>query len=318
MKRGFISLIAAACACAAAGLGAQAQVPDPVSAALHLAFDLAGDHAQVSQRFEMESRLAMHAPDGAVASVDVYRLSLECSPAKIAGTDGDRYTCRRFTVQLGSAPEVSIPSLEGWSYIYRHEAGVADQDGLTLGIPHRPFEELTDKDGKALPPGNAYHVYNAFIDFHSFFFLASRNGRGPGIQDLTRIGQRIVRAPAGSTASTSLEGVTGKGSSFRNGEISLELKGLGLVGERACAIVGFDSGDSSFTMIMNPMPNLEVRTVGSSHYRGDISLDLVSLWIRKATMTEMVVSETTVPGMDSKIHGVIERTIKLRNATSEN
>jgi hypothetical protein len=301
-----------AAAISAAAVGAQAQ--DPVSAALHQRFDIAKPHAAVSQRFTMESRLAMHAPDGAISTTDIYRVSLECTPAGLAGTDGDRYTCLAFTVQLGSAPEVSIPSLAGWSYVYRHMAGTADADGRTLGIPHEPFVNLVDQDGKALPPGNAYHVYNAFIDFHSFFFLTDRNPRGPGIQDLTTLGQRIVRAKAGATAATSVEGVTGGGSSFRNGEITLELKGLGLAGGRSCAIVGYDSGDSSFLMIMKPMPDMEVRTVGSSHYHGDVFLDLRTNWVQKATLTEMVVSETTVPGVANKIHGAIERTILLRNA----
>jgi hypothetical protein len=253
----------------------------------------------------------MHGPDGVITGTDIYRLSLECKPEDPSG--GDLYTCRGFTVQMGSGPELSIPSLKGWSYVYRHPAGGVDPDGLTLGIPHKPFERLLDQNGKELPAGNAYHVYNAFIDFHSFLFLVERNPKGPGVQDLRELGQRIVRAAAGSAASTSLEGITGKGSNFKNGEISLELKGLGLVNDRACAIVGYDSGDSSFTMIMNPMPNLEVKTVGSSHYHGDIYLDLETNWVQRASLTEMVVSETTVPGLDSKIHGAVERTIAMRN-----
>ena len=170
-------------------------------------------------------------------------------------------------------------------------------------------------NGKAIPAGNAYHVYNAFIDFHSFFFFAERNKRGAGIQDLRSIGQKVTLASAGSTAATNVEGVTGDGSSFKNGEMTLELKGLGLIGGHSCAIVGFDSGNSSFLMIMKPAPTVEVRTVGSSHYHGDLFVDLETKWVEKATLTEMVISETTVPGVATKIPGAIERTIVLQNVT---
>jgi hypothetical protein len=35
-------------------------------------------------------------------------------------------------------------------------------------------------------------------------------------------------------------------------------------------------------MKMEPMPDLEVETAGSSHYRGDIHKDLESRWVQKA------------------------------------
>jgi len=315
MKARTLFLVIAAGLLGAGSAGAQAR--DTISALLHQSFNLDRPRAAASQRYTMESRLVMHAPDGAIASTDIYRLSLECLPGAVTGTDGDRWTCLGFTVQLGAAPEVAVPSLAGWSYVSHHIAGSADADGRTLGIPHEPFANLVDQNGKALPPGNAYHVYNAFIDFHSFFFLTDRNPRGPGIQDLTQVGRRIIRAKAGSTAATNVEGVTGNGSSFTNGEITLELKGLGLAGGRPCAIVGYDSGDSSFIMSTKPMPDMEVRTVGSSHYHGDIYLDLDTSWVEKATLSEMVVSETTVPGVANKIHGVIERTILVQNTTAD-
>jgi len=61
------------------------------------------------------------------------------------------------------------------------------------------------------------------------------------------------------------------------------------------------------------MPNMEVRSVGSSHYKGDIHVDLTSRWVRKVTMDELVVTETVVPGMANKINAVIERTTVIRN-----
>ncbi|MCK4344489.1 MAG: hypothetical protein KAX05_04325, partial [Bacteroidales bacterium] len=82
---------------------------------------------------------------------------------------------------------------------------------------------------------------------------------------------------------------------------------------KQCAIVGYDSGESSFEMIMNPMPNMEVHTVGSSHYMGDIYKDLTTNWVQKITMTEIVISETTLPMPPNKVNSVIERNIIIRN-----
>jgi hypothetical protein len=49
----------------------------------------------------------------------------------------------------------------------------------------------------------------------------------------------------------------------------VELKGI-LVDEQPCALLSYDSGASSFTMISRPVAKIEARTVGSSHYWGDI------------------------------------------------
>jgi hypothetical protein len=115
------------------------------------------------------------------------------------------------------------------------------------------------------------------------------------------------------------EPVTGtgikEGSAFRNGEITLEFKGLSLVHGAPCAILAYDSGESSFQMLMEPTPNMEVRAVGSSHCYGDIHIDLATLWVRKVTMGEMVVSETTVSGLPNKISTAIERSVTIRNTS---
>jgi hypothetical protein len=85
----------------------------------------------------------------------------------------------------------------------------------------------------------------------------------------------------------------------------------------ACAIVGFDSGESSFKMTGKPMPNMEIRTVGSSHYKGDIYIDLLTNWVKKATMDELVVTETTLPMPPGKVNAVIERNIVIRNVSAK-
>jgi hypothetical protein len=61
------------------------------------------------------------------------------------------------------------------------------------------------------------------------------------------------------------------------------------------------------------MPTMEVPTKGSSHYWGDIYKDLAGGWIQKAVLHELVVSETTVPGLSNKINSVIERSILIKN-----
>ena len=64
---------------------------------------------------------------------------------------------------------------------------------------------------------------------------------------------------------------------------------------------------------MKPMPNMEIPVVGSSHYKGDIYKDLRTGWVLKANLSEMVVSEVTLPVPPNKINSVIERTILLNN-----
>jgi hypothetical protein len=297
-----------------AALHAQSQ-PGQIDAVMQRTYDLTGDRSQEIQTYTMESRMMSHGPDGAIVNTDVYKLKLECTPAALAGTAMDRYTCLEFTVQLGNSPEVSIPSLRGWSYLFSVNPTGRYEGGRTLGIPHEPFDNLVDANGKAVPPANAYHVYNSFIDFHSFTIFSEKTGGGGGIQDLDRIGRRIVHAASGSEPAVDLGSTVAPGSYFKNGEVTLELKGLGLVQNRPCAVIGYDSGQSSFSMLMKPAPEVEVRTVGSSHYWGDIYKDLQSRWVRKATLTEIVVSETTIKGMPDKIHGIAERAITVLNVT---
>jgi len=132
---------------------------------------------------------------------------------------------------------------------------------------------------------------------------------GNGIQDLKKIGQEIVHAAAFSEPPVHLGSGVSEGSFFKNGKIMLAFKGLGWVNERPCAVVGYDSGESSFQMTVNPTPELQIQTTGSSHYFGDIYKDLKTKWVQKVTMTEFVVSETALPTPPTKINSVIERRI---------
>ena len=281
-------------------------------------FDLGGERSQQTQYFVMESKLLTYALDGQRVSLDVFRLRLKCDPAKVAGTKGDQYTCVKFTVQLGDEPEVEIPAIKNWTYVFKIPPTGIDEKGQTLGIDHAPFENLVDANNKAIPPDKAYHVYNAFIDFHGFCnIFAERVDGGAGIQDLKSIGQRIVHAAAFTEAPVNLGSNVSKGSTFKNGEVTLELKGFSRVAGKTCAMVGYDSGESSFKMTIKPMPNMEVKTIGSSHYKGDIYIDLATNWVKKATMDEFVVTEVTLPMPPNKVNVVVERDILIRNVSAE-
>ena len=67
-------------------------------------------------------------------------------------------------------------------------------------------------------------------------------------------------------------------------------------------------------MIMKPMPNIEVLTVGGSHYYGDLYIDLESKWVKKVTKTLTDITKTTMG--DTKIAGgVIKTTLVIRDQT---
>jgi hypothetical protein len=303
------ALVCLAAACIVAGAARSGQ-----AALLEGEFDLAGERSPETQVFYMESRLITYAPDGARAGTDVFRMRLRCVPAPVSGKGAHEYTCLRFTLEQNGGPEVPIPALENWSYLF-YEEGI-DERGQVFGIDHSRFEGLVDSSGSAVPVAKRYHVYNAFIDFHGFCDLfAQPVADGKGVQDLKRIGDVVVHSAAFSEAPTNLGGDVAEGSSFRNGEITLEFKGLSVVNGEECALVGYDSGESSFRMITRPMPEMEVVTVGSSHYWGDIYKNLKTRWVEKAMMTEIVVSETALPIPPDKVNAVIERSITIQNVS---
>lgn len=273
-------------------------------------YDLVSQQSKDTQYFEMESKLQNHAPDGTPQGWDMYHLYLRCVPSPDPAK-ADEYTCLRFTIQVNKQPEVLIPALTNWKYYFSLN-NLLDQKGQVFGIDHGKFENLVDEKGSKIPVGNTYHVYNAFIDFHAMNVFSERTAAGGGAQDLKKIGDKIVHAASFSQPPVNLGSQIAEGSYFKNGEVTLLFKGLGLVNEKICALLEYDSGESSFTMMMKPMPNVDVTARGSSHYWGDIYKDLNTGWIQKATLHELVVSETVVPGM-SKINTVIERSISIKN-----
>jgi hypothetical protein len=274
-------------------------------------YNLVPQHSKDTQYYEMESILQKHAPDGTPQGRDVYHLYLRCVPSADSSR-GDEYTCLKFTVQINDSAEVLIPSLTNWKYFFSLTVGY-DKKGQVFGIDHDKFDKLTDENGKLLPIENTYHVYNAFIDFHSMSVFAEKTSAGNGVQNLKHIGDKIVHGASFSQPPVNLGSTVAEGSYFKNGEITLAFKGLGLLNEKTCAILEYDSGESSFYMLMKPMANMKITTKGSSHYWGDIYKDLTGGWIQKAVLHEIVISETDVPGLANKINSVIERSITIKN-----
>jgi hypothetical protein len=275
-------------------------------------YNLVPPQSADTQYYDMESVLQQHAPDGTINVTDIYHLYLRCVPSGNS-SKGDEYTCMKFTVQLNQSKEVLIPSLTGWKYYFKLTATGRNEKGEVFGIDHSKFDQLKDENGKMIPLGNTYHVYNAFIDFHSMSVFADKAAKDSGAQALTHIGDKIVHSASYSQPPVNLGSGVAEGSYFKNGLITLYFKGLGLVNDKTCAILEYDSGLSSFYMLIKPMPAMEVPTKGSSHYFGDIFKDLSSGWIQKAVLHEIVVSETTVPGMTAKINTVTERSIRIKN-----
>jgi len=289
-----------------------AQKMSSIKQMLKQEYNLTPQHSKDTQYYEMISRLQPHALDGTPQGWDVYHLILRCVPSKDP-SKGDEYTCLKFTVVINKKPEVDIPSLTNWKYYFSLTPNSRDDRGYVFGIDHAKFEKLTDANGSMLPPGNTYHVYNAFIDFHAMILFSERSAGGKGAQDLKLIGDKVVHAAAFSEAPVNLGSQVGEGSYFKNGEVTLAFKGLSLENDKTCAILEYDSGESSFFMRMMMTPNSEIPTKGSSHYWGDIFKDISTGWIQKATLHEMVVSETTVLGLPNKVNMVVERSIEIKN-----
>lgn len=274
-------------------------------------YNLVPQHSKDTQYFEMVSKMDTHAPDGTIQTWDIYHLYLRCVPSNDPAK-GDEYTCLKFTVQINKGPELIIPSLTGWQYYFSLTANARDQKGQVFGIDHSKFENLKDEKGNAIPAGNTYHVYNAFIDFHSMYVFCEKSEAGNGAQNLKKIGDRVIHSAANSKAPVDLGSSVEDGSYFQNGEVTLLFKGLGRENKKACALLEYDSGQSSFFMKMKPIPNMEVITKGSSHYWGDIYKDLAGGWFQKATLHEMVITQSDIPSMNT-INSTVERSISIRN-----
>ena len=259
-------------------------------------FDLVGDRSMDTHYYLVQTEVVTRSSSGKLKSTDNYRQLLMVEPGGGANGEADKFTCARFFVQSDGNPEVTIPALAGYSYeVDRRRLDKHDLDdrGQLYGIPEATFEGLTDHTGAKLSFEVGYQVYSAFFYYHGFTNYAEPTSEGNGLQDLKRVGDKIVHDAA--FVESPIPGKLAKeGSSWKNGEVTLEFEGLTVLDGKTCAILGFDSGDCPWVMPMNYMPVMNLKTVGNSNYRGDIYLDLGTKWVRKL---EMILSEITVTSM---------------------
>ena len=262
-------------------------------------YNLVGERAKETQYYVVQSELATHSSKGVLKSTDVYRELLEVEPGDRSAGEADRFTCKRFSVKRGDAPQATIPSLEGFSYEVNKdlldENGI-DQNGELYSVPEETFEGLVDDSGAQLPFEVGYQVYSAFYYYHSYTDYAEPTAQGNGIQNLARTGDRVV--VEGSFAESPLPGKLAKDSAFwRYGEITLGFNGLSTVDEKPCAVLGLDSGVCRWSMPMTYMPVMNLKTVGVSNYQADIYLDLETMWVRKLDMVLFEITTTTMWGI---------------------
>ncbi len=278
------------------------------------AAQLTGVPGPGTHHYRLTTEVVAIAPDGQRQRPDLFDVWIEYTLLP----DGDvTVTCRRFAFRAGDSPPVVLPALKDWSYRTRLTPTGLDERGWIFGIDQAKFAGLADERGAVLPQGAAYCVFNAFVDFHSFSEVFVRRTDGGGIQDLQRVGQRIVHAASHREAPISLGDFVAQGSTFRLGEVTLDLKGTSEVDGRPCALVGYDSGDASLAMTLQPAPQVRLEVRGSSHFFGDLYVDLATQAVRRATLTEFVVQETSGAVLPQKIALVIERKLALRDLSRE-
>ncbi|MGD8779721.1 MAG: hypothetical protein PVH88_12250 [Ignavibacteria bacterium] len=290
------------------------EVPAQLKPILKQTYTLSGERTKEPQCFILETILTNYNLNGTITGKDVLKLYLKCIPQESNGNNTYKYSCRKFSIKQGDSGEVTIPALENWSYLFGNNPNGYDEKGQVFGIDHAKFEKLTDNLGNPVSQNMSYWVYNSFIDFHGFcnVFAEPVTG-GKGIQNLKEINQKIIHASANTEAPVNLGSNVSEGSYFKNGEITLAFTGISLVNDAACAIINFDSGESSFKMKMTVAPGMDITTTGSSHYKGNIYINTNTFWVEKVVMDEFVLSETTVPGQPDKINSVTGRNTIIYN-----
>ena len=284
---------------------------EEVTDLLNAEFNLGGKKVPENRYFYFRTVLTDFTKDGTRSPGNAFTVWLEMRPS---GDGGGEYISRKFTLGRKGGEEVEIPSLKDWEY---SPSDGVDETGQVFGIDHAKFMLMMDADGKFVDMQDGYMVYNHFIDFHALSdVLSGSEDNKSDISALKRIGQKIVHSAANSSAPVGLGEAMKRGSEFRNGEMTLEFKGVSLVDGVPCALLGYDSGDSSYTMYMETMPGMDMVAHGASHYQGDVYVELESNWLRKATLYELVVTEVTTNG-EATQNGIIERESMLKVLTKE-
>jgi len=279
---------------------------------LRRTLDLAIERQPEAQHYHMQTQFIHLGFDGRRTGVETYLLRHRCLPAAVSGKALDEYTCREFGLKLNDGPVATLPALGSFTYQFDPMSGILGK-GPMFGIPQEPFRGLKDSLGNSLPPEVCYATYNNFVDFHALSDVFPRPMKFvKGIEVLKSVGDRVVHPGSFTEAPVSLTGVVRPGSVFRNGELALELKGVSLVDDRPCALVNYDSGESTLRMGFIRGDSEDLRMEGGSEYAGDLYIDLTSGWVRKVTLNEFVVTQTSTASRPDKVPGYTVRHILLR------
>lgn len=249
-------------------------------------FDFLIEREASPQDYTMHTQFIQMGFDGRRKGTEDYWLKLRHTPKETINGNYDECICKEFSISINGEERKRIPTLTNWSYLFDPFSGLGK--GRVFGIPHEPFETLEDSEGKTVPPEIKYAIYNNFVDYHALSNTFTRHGAG--IEKIKKIGDKIVHSGAYSKAPIELNNIIKEGSIFCNGEITLEFAGVSSIDNTPCAIINYNSGESTFDMeIMTKKGN--TKTIGGSQYIGAIYLDLVSGWTQKVTLNEFVVSE---------------------------
>ncbi len=280
-------------------------------------YDLGKERSLGLQYYQMDVEIITRASDGSRANAETYSMRLMVKPGNLSAGKADRWTCAWFALKIGEGSEVTVPAMEGWSYDFNRGVGI-DEHGQVMGIPHAKFESLTDNKGKKLDAVVGYQVYNQFVQFHAYVdgFANPDLEGGKGIQDLKSIGDRIVFDEFPEDLPLAVGLIIKEGSIYKAGEETLEFKGLSVVDGKPCVLLGVDGGEGSYTMVIEVMPNVNAKTVGGTRYFGDIYVDLASMWLEKAEITVVYVTETSI-GSQVVANTTLESHYRIRAMTEK-
>lgn len=265
-----------------------------LSAELWRPIDLSGARTPLSEEFRVSTEDVHYAVSGTRLRSDRFTLDLRTEPVVGRAADVAHCTCMQLQVERGNSPSVSVPALHGLEYRFDPTVPGGDGQEALWGIPADKFVALSDTNGNPLPFEVRHAAYIGFVDFHSINNVFTRPmGVGPGIQNLKEMGQRVVHPASYIEAPVRFGSEILPGSVFRSGEVSLELKGVGVVDGAPCALIGYDGGEGHLTMRLQGSKGEPATTTGCSLYKGDICVDLRTRQVRRATLDEYQVAKTS-------------------------
>jgi hypothetical protein len=267
----------------------------PLVCAAAPSVDLSLPKAVGSRDYVTTTQCRSYTPDGTGTLTATYSASVTVTRDE---SGRQSLVCQRFTFTGADGTPHAVPALTGWTHVLDVSANEV------LGIPHSDFAALACEDGTPLPPDVSYGVYNTFVDFYAFTNIFADAAPGGSVADQKQPGETIRHHSADSRAPVNLGSSVEEGSYFQNGAATLSFKGYAAGDDNAPALIGFDSGDSSFLMLMEPAPGMKMTVKGGSHYWGEMTIDTATRWAVKSTFTEIVICRMncgTNPPMDSVV-----------------